>query len=113
VADRYANLLEGLVRTPKVIEGGVSTWAQYVIETDDRDALAAHLHEAGVPTAQYYPKSLHQQQAYRQFPVGAGGMGVSETVCHRVLALPMHPYLDGQTQSKIAGAVRTFAKAGG
>jgi len=113
VANRYARLLEGLVQTPRVIEGGVSTWAQYVIETPERDKLAAHLREAGVPTAQYYPKSLHQQQAYKHFPVGAGGMRVSETVCHRVLALPMHPYLDEATQTRIADAVRGFVKAGG
>ncbi len=113
VADRYAHVLEGLVQTPTVIAGGVSTWAQYVIEAEDRDGLAAHLREAGVPTAQYYPKSLHAQQAYKQFPVGAGGMRVSEDICKRVLALPMHPYLDGQTQTKIAGAVREFVKAGG
>lgn len=113
VADRYAQMLEGLVTVPKVIEGGVSTWAQYVIEHEARDALAAHLREAGVPTAQYYPKPLHKQTAYESFPVGAGGMKVSEDICNRVLALPMHPYLDGQTQTKIAGAIREFAKAGG
>src|SRR5690606_34065994 len=104
IADRYAQLLEGLVRTPTIIEGGVSTWAQYVIEADDRDGLAAHLRQAEIPTAQYYPKPLHKQTAYEAFPVGAGGLQVSETICHRVLALPMHPYLDGQTQTKIAGA---------
>jgi len=113
IADRYAQLLEGLVQTPKVIDGGVSTWAQYVIEADDRDGLAAHLRDAGVPTAQYYPKPLHKQTAYESFPLGAGGMKVSETICHRVLALPMHPYLDEATQAKIADSVRGFAKAGG
>jgi dTDP-4-amino-4,6-dideoxygalactose transaminase len=113
IADRYAQMLEGVVTTPKVIEGGVSTWAQYVIEADDRDGLAAHLREAGIPTAQYYPKPLHKQTAYESYPVGAGGLKVSETIAHRVLALPMHPYLDGQTQSKITNAIRAFAKAGG
>jgi dTDP-4-amino-4,6-dideoxygalactose transaminase len=113
VADRYAQMLEGLVQTPKVIAGGVSTWAQYVIEADDRDGLAAHLREASVPTAQYYPKPLHKQTAYAEFPLGAGGMKVTETICHRVLALPMHPYLDGQTQTRIANAIREFVKAGG
>ena len=112
IADRYAHMLEGLVQTPRVIEGGVSTWAQYVIEADNRDALAAHLREAGVPTAQYYPKPLHKQTAYENFPLGAGGLEVSERIAHRVLALPMHPYLDGQTQTKIANAVRDFVKAG-
>jgi dTDP-4-amino-4,6-dideoxygalactose transaminase len=113
VAERYGQMLEGLVQTPRVIEGGVSTWAQYVIEADERDALAAHLRDAGIPTAQYYPKSLHQQTAYKDFPVGAGGMKVSERISKRVLALPMHPYLDGQTQTKIAGAIHAFVKAGG
>jgi UDP-2-acetamido-2-deoxy-ribo-hexuluronate aminotransferase len=112
VADRYAQLLEGLVRTPIVIEGGLSTWAQYVIEADDRDGLAAHLREAGVPTAQYYPKPLHKQSAYREFPVGAGGLAVSEDIAARVLALPMHPYLDEPTQTKIADAIRDFVKGG-
>jgi dTDP-4-amino-4,6-dideoxygalactose transaminase len=112
IADRYAHMLEGLVQTPKVIAGGISTWAQYVIEADNRDGLAAHLREAGIPTAMYYPKPLHKQTAYETFPMGAGGLKVSETICHRVLALPMHPYLDGQTQTKIANAIRDFVKAG-
>jgi dTDP-4-amino-4,6-dideoxygalactose transaminase len=113
IADRYAHMLEGIVTTPRVIEGGVSTWAQYVIEAPDRDGLAAHLRANDIPTAQYYPKPLHKQTAYESFPIGAGGLKVSEDICHRVLALPMHPYLDGQTQTKITNAIREFAKAGG
>jgi UDP-2-acetamido-2-deoxy-ribo-hexuluronate aminotransferase len=113
IADRYAQMLESVVTTPKVIKGGVSTWAQYVIEADDRDNLAASLREAGIPTAQYYPKPLHKQTAYENYPVGSGGLSVSETIAHRVLALPMHPYLDGQTQTKITNAIRDFVRAGG
>jgi dTDP-4-amino-4,6-dideoxygalactose transaminase len=113
IANRYASMLEGLVRTPSVIEGGVSTWAQYVVEAEDRDGLAKALQTAGVPSAQYYPKPLHMQTAYKNFPTGAGGMKVSEDIAKRVIALPMHPYLDETTQAKIASAVRDFAKAGG
>ncbi len=108
VAERYAHLLEGLVRTPAVIAGGVSTWAQYTIEAKHRDGLAAHLREAGVPTAQYYPKPLHLQSAYRRYPVGAGGMMVSENIAGRILSLPMHAYLEAATQEKIAAAIRAY-----
>ena len=113
VAERYRQMLSNLVRTPTVIAGGVSTWAQYTIEADDRDGLAAHLRSEGIPTAQYYPKPLHQQSAYRAFPVGAGGMAVSDGIAKRVLSLPMHAYLDEATQAKIAESIRTFLKAGG
>jgi dTDP-4-amino-4,6-dideoxygalactose transaminase len=113
VAERYRQMLSNLVRTPSVIAGGVSTWAQYTIEADDRDGLAAHLRNDGIPTAQYYPKPLHQQSAYRAFPVGAGGMAVSDDIAKRVISLPMHAYLDDATQAKIAESVRTFVQAGG
>jgi dTDP-4-amino-4,6-dideoxygalactose transaminase len=45
VADRYAAGLGDLVRTPRVIEGGVSVWAQYTIEVPHRDGLAAALRD--------------------------------------------------------------------
>ncbi len=112
IADRYAALLKGLVRTPTVIAGGVSTWAQYVVEAEDRDGLAAHLREHGIPTAQYYPRPIHMQSAYAKYPVGAGGLKVTEDVATRVIALPMHPYLDEATQTLIADAVKSFVTAG-
>jgi dTDP-4-amino-4,6-dideoxygalactose transaminase len=111
-AARYADMLHGLVTTPTVIAGGVSTWAQYVIECDDRDGLAAHLKAHGVPTAMYYPKPIHRQSAYRAFPVGAGGMANTDAAADRVLALPMHAYLEEATQEVIARAVKDFAMAG-
>src|SRR6202007_2328058 len=61
VADRYAAGLAGVVRTPRVIQGGLSVWAQYTVEAENRDGLAASLRQAGVPTAVYYPIPLHRQ----------------------------------------------------
>ncbi|NWG52685.1 MAG: DegT/DnrJ/EryC1/StrS aminotransferase family protein [Hydrogenophilaceae bacterium] len=112
VAQRYAERLAGLVRTPVVIAGGVSTWAQYTVECEDRDGLAAFLRERGVPTAMYYPKPIHAQSAYRDFPVGAGGLANTEAAAQKVIALPMHAYLTEETQDEIAAAVRDFAVAG-
>ena len=109
VADRYAAGLAGhVLSTPAVIAGGVSTWAQYVIEHRDRDGLATHLKAAGVPSAVYYPVPMHQQGPYAHFPVGPGGLPVSEAKAATVLALPMHPYLDEATQDRIIEAVRGF-----
>jgi dTDP-4-amino-4,6-dideoxygalactose transaminase len=114
IACRYNELLQDLVvRTPSVIAGGVSTWAQYTIEVENRDAFAAHLRDAGIPTAQYYPKPLHKQSAYSGFPVGAGGLAVSEDIAQRVISLPMHAYLDAATQERIADAIRAFGRARG
>ena len=109
VAARYAEGLAAVcLSVPRVIAGGVSTWAQYVIEHRDRDGLAAHLKAQGIPTAVYYPVPMHRQTPYAAFPQGPGGLPVSEAKAGTVLALPMHPYLTPETQDHIITAIRAF-----
>jgi dTDP-4-amino-4,6-dideoxygalactose transaminase len=109
VAQRYDEGLKGHVcATPRVIEGGQSVWAQYVVEHHDRDGLAAHLKTLGIPTAVYYPVPMHRQIPYARFPVGPGGLPVSEAKAERVLALPMHAYLTEDVQDQIIEGVRGY-----
>jgi dTDP-4-amino-4,6-dideoxygalactose transaminase len=114
VADRYARGLGNVVTVPRLAPGCSSVWAQYTIRLPkgtDRDAFAAALKAQGVPTAIYYPKSMHQQTAYRDFPVADGGLPVSERVSADVIALPMHAYLDEAAQDRIIAAVRDAVQA--
>ncbi|CAM2972023.1 DegT/DnrJ/EryC1/StrS family aminotransferase [Brevundimonas diminuta] len=109
IAERYVQGLAGHVAaTPVVIPGGRSVWAQFTVEHDDRDALAAHLKAEGVPTAVYYPIPLHRQPAYRQHPVGPGGLAVTEAKAERVVSLPMSAYLDEAVQDRVIAAVAGF-----
>ena len=95
VVDQYNAGLHDVAQVPVVIPGASSAWAQYTLWIDDRDAVAAKLKQAGIPTAVYYPKPLHLQTAYRNFPVVTGGLRCSkEGAAKRVLSIPMHPYLD-------------------
>jgi dTDP-4-amino-4,6-dideoxygalactose transaminase len=109
VADRYARALGNLVGVPRLASGCTSVWAQYTIRLPtgtDRDGFAAALKAQGIPTAIYYPKSMHQQTAYRDFPVAGGGLPVSERLSDDVISLPMHAYLDEATQDRVIAAVR-------
>ena len=109
VADRYARALGNIVTVPRLASGCTSTWAQYTIRLPkgvDRDGFAAALKAQGIPTAVYYPKSMHQQTAYRDFPVADGGLPVSERLSADVISLPMHAYLDEATQDRVIAAVR-------
>lgn len=111
VAERYNRLLQPHVASvPGVMKGGVSVWAQYTIEHEDRDGLAAHLKAQGVPTAVYYPIPMHRQPAYAQYPTGPGGLPVTEAKAERVISLPMHAWLDEETQDRIVEAVAGFGR---
>lgn len=110
IAARYNDLLSPHVaKVPTLIDGSVSVWAQYTIEHDARDALAAHLKAHGVPTAVYYPVPIHMQSPYARYPTGPGGLPVTESAAERVLSLPMHSDLDEATQDRIVAAVASFA----
>ena len=109
VAERYAHGLGNVVSVPRLASGSTSVWAQYTIRLPDgvdRDGFAAALKAQGIPTAIYYPKSMHQQTAYRNFPVAEAGLPVSEKLSEDVISLPMHAYLDEPTQQRIIKAVR-------
>ena len=108
VAERYARGLGNVVTVPRLAEGCTSVWAQYTIRLPkgtNRDGFAAALKAQGIPSAIYYPKSMHQQTAYRYFPVADGGLPVSERLSDDVISLPMHAYLDEPTQARIIAAV--------
>lgn len=108
IAARYAEGLGDVVTVPKEPAGCTSVWAQYTIRVPDgrRDVLAAKLKAEGIPTAIYYPIPLHRQQAYKHFPVGEGGVAVSDRLAGEVISLPMHAYLDAATQDRIVDSVR-------
>lgn len=92
---------------PHVIEGAVSSWAQYTLQVEDRAKFQADLKAQGVPTAVYYPIPLSRQKAYGHFP--SAPTPVSEALSEKVVSLPMHPYLDGKTQDRVIAAVLASA----
>ncbi|MGI8524791.1 MAG: DegT/DnrJ/EryC1/StrS family aminotransferase [Pseudolabrys sp.] len=107
VVERYNSALAEVATVPRVLSGCSSTWAQYTIKVapEKRDDLAAALKRQGIPTAIYYPKPLHRQTAYRDFPVAGNGLPISDAIAREVISLPMHPYLDPAIQDRIAAAV--------
>jgi len=113
IANHYSEGLGDVVGVPRVPAGYTSVWAQYTIRVAGgrRDALAAALQAEGIPTAIYYPIPLHRQQAYKHYPVGKGGVAVSDRLAAEVISLPMHAYLDAPTQDRIIDATRRALKS--
>ncbi len=104
---RYFELLQGLpgITLPVVRPDRVSVWGQFTIQTEQREALLARLKERGVPTAVHYPVPLHRQPAYEACCRISGSLKRAERVAERVVSLPMHPYLDRETQELIRNAI--------
>lgn len=107
IARRYSTGLSEHVSTPVAPMVAKSVWAQYTVrvEANNRAAVIAALRNIGVATAVYYPRPLHMQAAYREFPT-AGTLANSELLCRQVLSLPMHPYLSTIDQDLVVATIK-------
>lgn len=115
VAARYASHLnDGSPLSPPLVlprtpEGFLSVWAQYsILAADDRrrTMIQDRLKEQGIPSAIYYPKPLHLQQALAYLGYRAGDFPVSENLAKRIFSIPMHAYLRDEEQKQIADLIR-------
>ncbi|MDJ0624373.1 MAG: DegT/DnrJ/EryC1/StrS family aminotransferase [Desulfocapsaceae bacterium] len=107
IAERYANMLSGY-ELQVIPTGYVSAWAQFSLLTDKREHLQEELLKQDIPTMVYYPKGLHHQGVYQSLQYGENDFPVTDSVCRRIMSLPMHPYLDEESQERIC---RVFKQA--
>ena len=97
-----------LIAPPERVQGHV--YNQYVIRTDRRDALKAHLADNNIDSAIYYPLGLHQQACFADLGYKAGSMAVTEAACDQVLALPIFSGLGPSRLDVIATSVIDFLR---
>ena len=96
VAAKYIKALAGKVVTPHIPEGHTSCWAQFCVlaeSAEHRSELQEKLRKKDIPTAIYYPKPLHLQDAFAELGHKKGDFPVTDKIADRIFALPMHPYL--------------------
>lgn len=105
--DRYMELFTGTSRVAPLIvrPDRTSVWGQFTVQVDDRESVLEKLKAAGIPTAVHYPVPLHRQPAYQASCRVAGSLANSDAAASRVVSLPMHPYIDGETQEAVVRAV--------
>ncbi len=108
IAVRYDAGLADLLQTPARVARSESSWAIYAVLLPDRttrDQLRTRLSTAGVPTAIYYPKALHEQTAYAPYHDGTA-LPASLDVSGRILALPIHPDLADDEVDRVVETIR-------
>lgn len=107
-AKLYNEKLKDVVKTPLILEGYISSYAQYTIilnNEEERNDLQAKLKEVGIPTMIYYPIPLHKQIVYNGYDFNLEELKVSENLCKCVLSLPMHPYMSEEQIETISNEI--------
>ncbi len=106
-AARYDAGLRGVAPTREA-EGRRHVYHLYVVRHPRRDALAAHLADAGIGALVHYPIPVHRQPAYAPLGLPEGALPETERAAREVLSLPLYPGLTRAQQQAVIDAVNAF-----
>jgi dTDP-4-amino-4,6-dideoxygalactose transaminase len=103
----FADASEGMV-LPREASWTKGVYHLYVVRVNDREALQAHLAEAGIATGIHYPIPLHLQKAYEGLGYKKGDFPVTERIAAEIVSLPMFPQLTRPQQDEVVAKTREF-----
>tara|TARA_B100001123_G_scaffold393542_1_gene473594 strand:- start:648 stop:1343 length:696 start_codon:yes stop_codon:yes gene_type:complete len=86
----------------------LAVYHTFVIQTDKRDALKAHLAEDGIGTVISYPTPIHLQEAAVGLSYPVGSFPVTERQADRMLNLPIYSELEDQQLAHIVDSIKQF-----
>lgn len=104
VAATYTKVLREKVVTPTIPDGFYSSWAQYTILLKDeeiRTRIQEELKKREIPSMIYYPRGLHQQEAFSEMHLSDAKYPNTLEATKRCLSLPIHPYMKEEDQEMI------------
>lgn len=111
VASRYDRALGSIDRLliPAREKNSTHVFHQYTIQltTGSRDEFKSYLQGNGIPSMIYYPLPVHFQEAYRHFAQHED-FPVAESLCGKVLSLPIHTEMKEEDQNRIIETIKKY-----
>lgn len=91
---RASGDIDGAKIVPQYIEHGcTSTYAQYTVLADDREAFIKKLDKAGIPHCIHYPQPLHEQPCFRGLAQGSENKNAI-MASQKAVSLPVCAFTD-------------------
>jgi dTDP-3-amino-3,4,6-trideoxy-alpha-D-glucose transaminase len=93
------------------VDAGDHVYHLFVVQTDERDLLRAHLTARGVASAVHYPVPVHRTDAYAHLGLHPGSLPVAESMASRVCSLPIFPGIEDWQLEAIGAAAAEAVRA--
>lgn len=115
IAEFYLQNIQNPLLALPVVKGAAASaeshvWHLFVIRTEDREGLQAHLKAQGVQTLIHYPIAPHKQPAYKEFALF--DLPITEAMHEQVISLPMGPDLTLEDAARVVAACNSFGASG-
>jgi dTDP-4-amino-4,6-dideoxygalactose transaminase len=109
IAAEYGSAFAGLpLQLPVEKPGCRHVYHLYVVRSDRRDQLRAHLDRDGIGTGIHYPYPVHVQPGLAQGARIPEPLTETETIAREIVTLPLFPSLSQDQQARVIASVRAF-----
>lgn len=107
IADIYLHRINHPeIQLPQVVSKMQHVWHLFVIRTNQRATLQAHLSAQGIQTLIHYPIPPHKQQAFTAW--NQESLPITEAIHNEILSLPIGPTLSKEEAFKVTDVVNRF-----
>jgi dTDP-4-amino-4,6-dideoxygalactose transaminase len=112
IASLYFEKLSGVneLILPRIAEKATHSFHLYVIRTNKRDQLKAHLDKNGIGTMIHYPIPPHLQEAYHFLKHKKGDFPIAEEIAKTCLSLPIWPGMKPNEVLLVSQVILNFFK---
>jgi len=110
IAQTYIKHLKGYYKVPFIPKKTQTAWAQFTLQTKNRNKVITFLKEKNIPTAIYYPIPMHLQPAYKIYNNTSINLINSEELSKNVFSIPVHPYLEESQKEYIIDSLKSAVK---
>jgi dTDP-4-amino-4,6-dideoxygalactose transaminase len=105
IAGRYSVALKGLPLELPQVRHQDHVWHLYVVRTPRRDALRAHLQQAGIETGLHYPVPCHRQPCLAHLALDRSSFPHSDRWANEGLSIPLFA---GMTEAQLAHMIASI-----
>lgn len=95
-------------KTQLSYQGCKNVYHIFSIECEDRNKVREVLMNEGFATGIHYPVPVHLQPALKYLDYKKGSLPVTESICEKILSLPIYPGLDMKNIMKIIEVLNAF-----
>lgn len=107
IADYYLkNIKNPKIILPFVLESAEPVWHQFVIRTENRDALQEYLKNNKINTMIHYPIPPHKQNAYKEW--NSMSYPIAEKIHKEVLSLPISQVMEDRDVERVVETINSY-----
>lgn len=97
-----------LITAPSIFPDSGHGWHQYCVKVEDSERFISYMDQENIDARVFYSTPCHKHPVYATHPQQNETLDVTESICTRLVAIPIHHGLTDEERSRVASALENY-----